>query len=151
LSRFTNNVIIILVNLPCGGQLFLSLARSKKPFYFKPKEKDIEKSICDWLRIKGVFFRKIPMGGYFDTTRRTFRKHTNPYVGVGISDLLLCWNGRWVSIEVKRPGGKQTGSQIEFERELKTAGGVYFLVNSIEGIAAVCSKLENAFGPYLKT
>ena len=122
------------MNLPCEGQLFLGLARSKKAFYFKPKEKDIERSICDWLRIKGFFFWKQPSAGFFDTTRKTFRKHTSPYVRNGVPDIIVVKDGAFYGFEVKSETGRQSQAQIDFERDLRHAGGNYFLVRSIEDV-----------------
>lgn len=122
------------MNTPCIGQLYLGLARKRGNFTFKPKEKDVEKSICDWLRIKGFFFWKQPSSGYFDTTRRTFRKHTSPYVRCGVPDIIVVKEGKFIGLEVKSATGRQSTAQEDFERDLRIAGGVYFLVRSIEDV-----------------
>lgn len=42
--------------------------------------------------------------------------------------------GRRVEIEVKRPGGKQSPAQKEFEAMIKANGGIYVLVNSVDDL-----------------
>lgn len=121
--------------IPAEGQLLLSLPRSKKPFYFKPKEKDVEKSICDWLRIKGFFFWKQPSSGFFDTNRKCFRRHVSPYVKAGVPDIIVVHQGRFIGIEVKSATGRQSESQKDFEQELLSRGqGNYFIARSVEDV-----------------
>lgn len=53
-------------------------------------------------------------------------------------------SGRRLEIEVKRPGGKQTPEQADFERLVADAGGLYLLVRSIEELQTA---LGEALGP----
>lgn len=123
------------MNLPASGQLLLSLAKKRGTTYsFQPKEKDIERSICDYLRIKGYFFWKQPSAGFFDTSRKTFREHVSPYVKTGIPDIIVIKEGQFIGLEVKSATGRQSLAQSDFERELRAAGGNYFLVRSIEDV-----------------
>lgn len=121
--------------IPAPGQLFLSLPKSKGKFYFKPKEKDVEKSICDWLRIKGFFFWKQPSSGFFDTNRKCFRRHVSPYVKPGVPDIIIIHQGKFIGVEVKSATGRQSEVQRDFERELILKGkGNYFIARSIEDV-----------------
>jgi hypothetical protein len=54
----------------------------------------------------------------------------------GHSDLLACVRGRYVGIEVKRPGGEQSDEQREFERLITEAGGIYMLSDSAPHVIA---------------
>ena len=54
--------------------------------------------------------------------------HGGPYQEAGVSDLLLCLHGRWVAIELKRPGEKVTPLQDAFLRRVSEAGGLGLIV-----------------------
>lgn len=117
------------------------------------KESDIEFSICQWLFLKGYSFWKQPTRGYFkgkvgkDASGKqvmvgTFRKDRNPYVGVGVSDIIVIYKGLFVGLEVKSESGTQSKEQIEFEALVKRAGGFYFVVRSIEDAQAALRSVE---------
>jgi hypothetical protein len=120
--------------LPGAGQLLLSLPRSKGKFYLQPKEKDVEASICQWLRVKGFFFWKQTQSGYFDSARKCFRKHASPYVKAGVPDIIVIYKGRFIGIEVKSKSGKQSIGQLDFERDVLLSDGIYFIARSIEDV-----------------
>jgi len=82
------------------------------------KETDITRAIKDVLKHSGAFPIKIA-GGPF--------QHY-------IADLLVCLDGRFVAIEVKRPGGKVTDGQREFLRKVTAAGGIAFVAYSVEDV-----------------
>lgn len=49
-------------------------------------------------------------------------------LGVGTSDLLVCWNGKFIAIELKGSGStyKETAAQILFLKKIRNAGGIAF-------------------------
>ncbi len=49
----------------------------------------------------------------------------------GISDLLVCFDGRFIAIEVKRPGGRATHEQTQFIEEVEQAGGIGFIADNV--------------------
>lgn len=51
---------------------------------------------------------------------------------VGSPDILGCYRGRFIGIEVKTPTGKQSDAQRNFQRALEKAGGVYVLARSVD-------------------
>ena len=50
----------------------------------------------------------------------------------GSPDLLLCVRGRFVGVECKRPGNRQSESQREAQEAIVRAGGLYWLVYSFD-------------------
>jgi len=62
----------------------------------------------------------------------------------GTSDILVCYQGKFVAIEVKRPGWKPPGrnaksykhyyQQKEFIDEVQAAGGIGFFTTSVEEV-----------------
>jgi hypothetical protein len=94
-------------------------------------EQHIQKQILDYLRFRGIpcykhqnaSIRK-PDGSYIPT-------HTR-----GVSDIIGCLpkTGRFLAIEVKRPGGKPTPEQQQFIDTINGAGGLAFVARSIEDV-----------------
>jgi len=62
----------------------------------------------------------------------------------GVSDILVCYQGKFVAIEVKKPGWKLPGRQAksyqhyyrqkEFIDQVKAAGGIGFFANCVEDV-----------------
>ncbi len=65
------------------------------------------------------------------------RKRQNRYRPNGVPDILGCLDGRLVGIEVKAPKGKMLQSQLEFSSRLKQAGGLYFVVRSMQDLTEI--------------
>lgn len=58
-----------------------------------------------------------------------------PYQRPGIADLLVCLDGRFVAIEVKRPGvGVLTPLQEQFLHDVRAAGGIAFVAYSVDDV-----------------
>jgi hypothetical protein len=52
----------------------------------------------------------------------------------GISDILGIYRGRFLAIEVKRPGGKLTPDQQRFLDRVKIEGGISFVARSVDDV-----------------
>ena len=52
----------------------------------------------------------------------------------GISDLLVCHRGRFIAIEVKRPGQRATREQLRFLERVEDAGGLGLVATSAEEV-----------------
>jgi Holliday junction resolvase len=95
----------------------------------KESEKDIQKAIIDILRIRGAVVVKFNNVGIYDKNRDTYIK-----VGKkGVSDILACYLGKFIAIEVKSTGKVPTNAQTDFIMEVKNAGGKATWVDSLEG------------------
>lgn len=93
-------------------------------------ERDIQKSIIDYLRVKKIFH-------YKNSTIGIYKKSTDSYIpsqSVGSPDIICVIDGKYVGIEVKRPKGIQSESQKEFQKNLERAGGRYILARSIDDV-----------------
>ena len=56
------------------------------------------------------------------------------YAKAGVSDILACIKGRFVAIEVKRPGKKPTDLQERFLDVVNTIGGFAFWADSLQEV-----------------
>lgn len=94
--------------------------RSNKPHF---KEKVIESHIKDYLTLCGAYW---------------FKVHGSNFMVPGIPDLICCYQGRFIGIEVKASsGGIQSEQQKIHERNIKRAGGIYILANSLDSVKEV--------------
>ncbi len=96
----------------------------KKP---KPKpETKIVGECLKLLKLRGIFAWRNNTGGVY-TKSGGFYRFGMP----GQADITgLLPDGRRLEVEVKRPGGKQTGIQKAFEKKIIASNGVYLLVYS---------------------
>src|SRR5271170_8043058 len=58
--------------------------------------------------------------------------HGSKFQHIGIMDYLCCFDGLFVGLEVKIPGGKATPAQLHEGRLLERAGGYFAVVTSPE-------------------
>jgi len=98
------------------------------------REKSVENDIKDYLFQHGIYF---------------FKVHGSKFMPSGIPDIVSCINGKFVGIEVKRPGAKNEQSEAQkiHERNIKKSNGVYLLVDSLDEVIDYvehCSKEENS-------
>jgi len=96
-------------------------------------EKDIQLTICDYLKLKGWFFWRQNTNPIYDKKTKSFRRMPK-YAKNGVPDIILVKRGEFIGLEVKLLKRKQSKVQIEFQDELRQAGGKYYLITSIEDL-----------------
>lgn len=95
-------------------------------------EKDIQRNIIDYLRLLKyvVFKHNSTQFGIRDGERFSFRNGDK-----GIADLIACSpKGRFVAIEVKKPGGKPSPDQLAFLDNVRSCGGIGILAFSLDDV-----------------
>lgn len=101
-------------------------------------EVEIQKQCKQYLDIKGVMCWR-----QNNTPVPTADGHFRKFHGKrGVPDIIAVIRGHFVGIEVKQPTGKQSDHQIQFERELLAAGGIYLLVHSVDELAKDLLEVE---------
>jgi penicillin-binding protein-related factor A (putative recombinase) len=99
----------------------------------EPLEKDIQKSILEYLQAKRIFCWK-------QATTGIYKPDGTGYIPVGlkgVSDILgVLSGGRFLAIEVKRPSGKLSEAQVEFLQNINLHGGLGFVAHSIDDVIA---------------
>ena len=71
----------------------------------------------EWLRSQGAYVVKV---------------HGGPFQEAGVSDLLVCWRGRFIAIEIKTPTGKLTEIQQHHLEQVLAAGGIGVVARSVQ-------------------
>lgn len=88
----------------------------------KPKERDIQKQIKEYLTWTGWFVVKI---------HQSLGSHK------GIADLYALKKSRHVWIEVKAPKGRQSPDQVKFQQMVEVNGGTYVVARSVEDVKEI--------------
>lgn len=85
------------------------------------REKTIEDRIKEYLFKNGIYH---------------FKVHGSKFMPSGIPDIICCFEGSFLGIEVKRPGAKneQSEQQKVHERNINKSKGTYLLVDSLEEV-----------------
>lgn len=94
----------------------------------QPEGKLVAK-IRDLLRERGARAFKIQGGD------ETFQE-------VGIPDLLVCYKGRFVGLEVKMPGGTLSAKQKAVLDEIADAGGIAAVVTTVGQVSHLLGKID---------
>ncbi len=93
-----------------------------KRFKFKLSENDIKTQVKQYLDLRGWYHFPILQGlGSFD----------------GIPDRIAIKNGRTLYLEIKKPGGKQSPGQVDFERNIKFQKGEYYLIDDLDSLIKI--------------
>lgn len=108
-------------------------------------EIDIQRSIIDYLKIlekveKLYFFRagaglvKLPD---YKGKQRVFRSGRP-----GCPDIIVCYKGRFIGLEVKTDKGRLNTNQSETAQKIEDAGGEYWVVRSIDDVIKILNILK---------
>lgn len=97
-----------------------------------PREMDILRQCLAYLKLRGFWAWRNNAGALRDRTGRLVR-----FSPVGSGDLFaLLPGGRFLSVEVKRPGGKATAAQLDWLARVAAAGGVAMVVTGVDDLRA---------------
>lgn len=66
-----------------------------------------------------------------------YTTHGEPMGRVGAPDMLVCYRGRFIAVEVKRANGVPTAAQNRQLAHIRTAGGQAIVARSVEDALAV--------------
>lgn len=74
-----------------------------------------------------------------------FKVNGNGYQKKGIPDLIGCYEGRFIALEIKLPGGSYGATKLQLERirQIREAGGVADVVTSIEEVEALLREVDD--------
>lgn len=83
------------------------------------REKNIENKIKAYLKSIGAYYVK-----YFG----------NQFSQVGVPDILCCYKGRFIGIEVKNERGKTSPLQDVNIQQIKDAGGLAIVARTVDEV-----------------
>lgn len=97
------------------------------------KESNIQLAICDYLSLKKYFFWRQNTTPVFEQKSGFYRPMPR-YSMRGVPDIIIIKNGKFIGLEVKRPKGKQSDNQLEFQKNCIINKAEYFVVTSIDDV-----------------
>ena len=109
-----------------------SSSKKKSVSILKIKEKDLQKTILDWLRWRKIFCWRNNSGAMVSEYKG--KKRFMRFGLEGSPDIFAVKFGRIVGIEVKSPTGTMSEAQEKFKEEFEKAGGSYVLAKSLEDV-----------------
>lgn len=97
-------------------------------------EKQIESTILDYLnRHPDSFAFKVNTVGVYDPIKGIHRR-PGRFTLKGTADIIGMWKGKFLAIEVKKPGGRPTTEQKAFVKKIISMGGVAFFAFNLEDV-----------------
>lgn len=104
----------------------------------QPEQREvyIQNAICAYLEIKGhVFWRSNNIPAFSRNRDGSISMRSMPkYTPKGLPDLMVIKNGQFYGLEVKRANTGQSEDQKLVEDWIKSAGGRYHVVRSIDEV-----------------
>ena len=95
-------------------------------------EKDIVAAIMRYIKtVPGCF---------------AWKEHGGMYGTSGLPDIICCYCGRFVGLEVKTPDGKATKLQEVALAKIKAAGGVSAVVRSVDEAKTIIEEIRRLSG-----
>jgi len=76
-----------------------------------------------------------------------FKHWGGPMGEPGVSDIIGCYHGRFMAIEVKAPSGKISEAQQAFIDSVNAAGGLAFVARSVDDVIE-CLGVQDRFLQY---
>lgn len=109
-------------------------------------EGSVLRACLDLLRFRGWPAWRFNSGSLRDPTGRPVAFLTGPdgraYSGFSDLGAVVPRSGRWLAVEVKRPGGKPTAFQATHLDVIRSAGGVGVVVDDVAALARVLAALD---------
>jgi hypothetical protein len=106
----------------------------------EPLEKDIQNAVCEYLALRGHFFYRQNNTPIFqrDGKGGGFFRAMPKYAIKGVPDILLIRDGGYVCyLEIKRPSGKLSDDQMEFQKRSRLAGAEYHVIKSVDQLIEI--------------
>jgi Holliday junction resolvase len=72
----------------------------------------------------------------------TFKVHGGPQMMAGLPDIVCCYKGKFIGIEVKQPGQNPTQRQKFVHSLIARSGGVVIVARSVDDVQEVIDSLE---------
>lgn len=102
------------------------------------KETDIVRSILEYLSYRHVFAWRNNSGAVKYEGKGKTRFHR--FGLKGSSDIIGVYKGKFLAIEVKKPGGVVTDAQEDFLDTIRTNGGIAFVAYSVDDVIKYLDK-----------
>lgn len=107
-------------------------------------ERDTQNAIIDLITLRGGIVTRVNSGSAI------FKRDgvTNVIRGAekGTADILACYLGNYIAVEVKYGKNKATAEQKEFGRRVTEAGGIFIVAYDTIAVEDLLDKIEARYG-----
>lgn len=108
----------------------------------RPREKHVQAMILQYLRLRAAWAERFNSAA-FKVEGRFVRANSAP----GCSDILACYRGRFLALEVKRDAkAKATSQQEQFLGAVRRAKGLASVVWSVEQVKLILDAIDHEEG-----
>lgn len=108
----------------------------KLPAALQPKEQAIVTAILQLLRYRDIPHTHVRNSGRIARGARGIFFAKDPLAVKGVADIIACWKGRAIAIEVKSSTGKVRPEQVEWLRDWEKNGGLAMVARSVGAVEA---------------
>lgn len=91
-------------------------------------EKELQNKCIKYLKSKGIYY---------------INKYGDGRTAKGCSDLIICVNGRFVSVELKTKKGVTSDIQIMHGERIRKSGGLFYIINDFETFKGIINEIHN--------
>lgn len=90
---------------------------------------ELTKCIVAWFNSHGAFGARVNTTGIFDVKMQRYRRSgaTN-----GMADVTAIFGGKHISLEIKHGKDKPRAAQLDVQKRVRNAGGIYEFVHTFE-------------------
>lgn len=92
------------------------------------REKNIENKIKNYLKSKGAYY---------------FKHHGNQFSQVGVPDIIACYKGRFIGIEVKNETGRTSPLQDINLQMINQTGGYGIVARSVDNVKVILEHIDD--------
>lgn len=104
----------------------------------EPKESEIQTAVCEYLALRNYFFWRNNNTGIYRPSANGGFWTTNKYSMKGIPDIIVIDDtGHAIFLEIKRPSGRQSPDQKEFQRRCEEKSAEYHVIKKIEDLIEI--------------
>lgn len=72
----------------------------------------------------------------------TFKVHGSPFMMAGLPDVVCCYKGKFIGLEVKMPGNLATPQQKNVGEKIKNAKGHWLVVYGVESVETLLNYID---------
>lgn len=118
------------------------------PSALQPKEQAVVTAILQLLHYKNIPHTHVRNSGRIarGVGGRIFFAH-DPLAVKGVADILACYKGRAIAIEVKKHDGRIRPEQVQWLRDWQKNGGLALVARSVGAVEAWLDQMPMT-GPY---
>lgn len=99
----------------------------------KRTEAMIQKAVLEFLAMVPKCYAFRAGSGALKTENGNYVKTGRP----GVPDIVVCFDGKWIGLEIKTDTGRQSQSQKQAEKKILDSGGQYYIIRSISDVRKI--------------